>query len=162
MKLAGEVAVQRSVRKDSWAIVRIPILYGRVERLDESPVTEIAIKVAQRTPFKIDDWASRYPAHADDVAGAIALIAAELLKGKGGVYHFAGAECLTKYRMARIIAEALGIDSSFVEPDPNPPPGAPRPKDCRLDGSSLENLGFKRAIPFADGVREALMPFFKL
>lgn len=162
MKLAGEDAVRAAygTRTDAYAIVRIPILYGRVESLGESPVTELAAKVLKGQPFMAEDWAMRYPAHADDVARALALIAAQLMRaGVGGVYHFAGSEQLTKYAMARVIAGVLGVDPQIVASDPSPPPGAPRPKDCRLDASRLGALGFAPAIRFAEGVSQALEPF---
>jgi dTDP-4-dehydrorhamnose reductase len=104
----------------------------------------------------------RYPAHVDDVARAIALIAGQLTQEGhhvGGTYHFAGTEQFTKYGMARIIAETLAADPRLIEADPNPPAGAPRPKDCRLDASQLVSLGFAPRIRFADGMREALAPF---
>ena len=104
----------------------------------------------------------RYPAHVDDVARAIALIAEQLTQEVhpvGGIYHFAGAEQITKYGMALVIAKALGADLHLIEADPNPPAGAPRPKDCRLDSSRLVSLGFAPRIRFADGIREALAPF---
>ncbi len=164
MKLAGEDAVREAYRdaglgEGEWAIVRIPILHGHVEALSESPVTELAAKVFAGSPFKAEDWASRYPAHADDVARAVALVCGRLAEGEGGIYHFAGAEMLTKYGMARTIAEAFGFDPDLIESDPRPPAGAPRPKDCRLDGSRLRMLGFAPSIAFADGVREAAAPF---
>lgn len=163
MKLAGEDVVRAAYAvqgEDRYAIVRIPILYGRVETLAESPVTELAAKVMQGKPFKAEDWAMRYPAHADDVARAVTLVAAQLQHaGGGGIYHFAGHEQLTKYAMARVIAGVLGVDPGLVLSDPNPPPGAPRPKDCRLDASRLAALGFAPGIAFADGVRQALAPF---
>ena len=169
MKLAGEQAVRAAyaahsaLGEQACAIVRIPILYGRVETLAESPVTELASKLLTRSAFKAEDWAMRYPAHVDDVARAIALIAAQLVQGQpasaGGVYHLAGAEQLTKYGMARVIARDLGVDEQLVQSDPNPPPGAPRPKDCRLDDSRLRALGFAPRIRFADGIHQALAPF---
>lgn len=162
MKLAGEDAVRNAYGASggsTWAVVRIPILYGRVESLAESPVTELAAKVFAGKPFKVEDWASRYPAHADDVARAIALVCGRLAAGEGGVYHFAGREMLTKHGMARAIASAFGRDPQLAEADPRPPAGAPRPKDCRLDDSRLRSLGFSPLIPFAEGVREAVAPF---
>jgi len=165
MKLAGESAVRDAYMAAEqqkgavpFTIVRIPILYGRVETLSESPVTELAAKLLEGKPFKAENWAMRYPAHADDVARAIALLVGEP-SNAGGIFHFAGAEQLTKYGMALVIAKELGLDANLVQSDPNPPAGAPRPKDCRLDPSRLEALGFKPRIAFADGIREALAPF---
>jgi dTDP-4-dehydrorhamnose reductase len=178
MKLQGEMAVRRvfaeapSTEGDksrvganqkslgpSWAILRIPILYGDVETLSESPVTELAIKVLAREPFRAENWASRYPAHAEDVARAVVLIARRLMEGEGGVYHFAGPQRLTKYEMALTMTEVLGMDGAMVQADNRPPAGAPRPKDCRLDGSRLEALGFTPAIRFKEGIQRTLAPF---
>ena len=166
MKLAGEDAVRAAystLGDGAFAILRIPILYGRVESLAESPVTELAARILEGRAFKAEDWAMRYPAHTDDVARAVALIAGRLMQSTpliaGGTYHFAGGEQLTKYAMAQLIARELGADTRLIEPDPRPPAGAPRPKDCRLDASRLESLGFVPRICFADGVREALAPF---
>jgi len=166
MKLVGEQAVRAAYSaqgESAFALLRIPILYGRVENLAESPVTELAARLFEGRAFKAEDWAMRYPAHVDDVARAVALIAGRLTRdaspAAGGIYHFAGSEQFTKYAMARVIANELGLDADLLLPDPNPPSGAPRPKDCRLDPSRLGALGFAPRIRFADGMREALAPF---
>lgn len=166
MKLAGEDAVRTAysgIGDEAFAILRIPILYGRVENLAESPVTELAAKLLEGQAFKVEDWAMRYPAHTNDVARAVAVIAAQLMQATphaaGGTYHFASGERFTKYGMALVIAKELAMDSHLIQPDPNPPSGAPRPKDCRLDASRLNLLGFAPGIRFADGIREALAPF---
>lgn len=169
MKLAGEHVVRAAYAEHSalgeaaYALVRIPILYGPVETLAESAVTELGLKLLAGRAFKAEDWAMRYPAHVDDVARAIALIAAQLMRGQpepvGGVYHVAGAEQFTKFAMAQIIAAALGVDPALAVSDPNPPPGAPRPKDCRLDDARVRALGFAPRIRFADGIHKALAPF---
>lgn len=165
MKLAGEDAVRAAYSatgNGAFAILRIPILYGRVESLSESPVTELAAKLLEGHAFKAEDWAMRYPAHVDDVARAVAMIAEQLMQtlpnAAGGTYHLGGGEQFTKYGMALVIANELALDTQLIQPDPNPPSGAPRPKDCRLDGSRLKSLGFVPRIRFADGIREALAP----
>ena len=61
--------------------------------------------------------------------------------------------------MAVILAKELAIDPRLIQPDPNPPSGAPRPKDCRLDSSRLDSLGFFSRIHFEEGVREVLAQF---
>lgn len=166
MKLAGEEAVRAAysaIGDSAYAILRIPILYGCVESLAESPVTELAARLLDGHEFSVEDWAMRYPAHADDVARAVAVIAGQLVqassRGAGGIYHFASGEQLTKYGMALVIAKELALPTRLIHPDPNPPSGAPRPRDCRLDASRLNSLGFVPGILFADGIREALAPF---
>lgn len=166
MKLAGEEAVRAAYSgtgDSTFAILRIPILYGRVENFAESAVTELATKLLEGRSFKAEDWAMRYPAHTDDVARAVAVIAKQLMQATphaaGGTYHFASGEQFTKYGMALVIASELALDTRLIQPDPTPPSGAPRPKDCRLDASRLNSLGFVPGIRFADGIREALAPF---
>ncbi len=161
MKLQGELAVRSAGA--SWTILRIPILYGAVESLSESPITEIATKLVNNPRSPVEHWATRYPAHAEDVARAIgAIIAANGEESAGRIFHFAGGEALTKYEMARIIAPLIGAKTEDPVPDPQPPAGAPRPKDCRLDGAALAALGFSPRIPFSEGVESALQPFFPL
>lgn len=125
------VLASSAVGDGAWAILRIPILYGRVTSLAESPINELAAKLLEGDVFKTDDWAMRYPAHADDVARAVAVIAEQLMRSAppvGGIYHLASGEAFTKYAMAQVIAEELAIDPQRVQPDPNPPSGAPRRK----------------------------------
>jgi S-adenosylmethionine synthetase len=168
MKRAGEEAVQSAYAASGvqdYAILRIPILYGRVEHLAESPVTELAVRLMDGQPLKVEDWATRYPAHADDVARAVAIIAGSICHSEppslGGIFHFAGQESMSKYGMALVISHELGLPSGCVQPDPNPPPGAPRPKDCQLDPTRLQSLGFLPRIAFADGIRQVLAQFRK-
>jgi dTDP-4-dehydrorhamnose reductase len=161
MKLAGERAVIDSGA--AYSVLRIPMLYGPSLELAESPVTETLLKLIPSAdsvfPVHVDDWAMRYPAHVDDVARAVSFI---WDRRKGGIFHFAGVEAMTKYRMTLRMASLAGLDSRAILPDPLPSGTVPRPKDCRLDGSSLEALGFTPRIRFETGIRELLAGFFPL
>ena len=158
-KLDGEEALRG--RMPHGAVLRVPILYGPVERLDESAVTIIAEQVIRGIPGKIDDWAIRYPTHVDDVAAACRRLAEAWRDGavdarRGGVFHFSGREPMTKADMARVIADVLGADASHLEPDANPPAGAPRPKNCQLDCSRLDALLSPRRTGFCEGIAAVL------
>jgi len=177
LKLEGERRVAAALPSGRYAILRLPILYGRVERLGESAVTELASNFsATREPRSVEHWANRYPLHVDDAAAAIGKIIDARPAGPDAVgrisasrsraswnpiYLLSGQETLTKYEMVLIMAEALGIDASFITPNPSPPKGAPRPRDCRMDTGLLESLGYRQAIGFREGIAEALAPFFK-
>jgi nucleoside-diphosphate-sugar epimerase len=63
--------------------------------------------------------------------------------------------------MLMIMAKALGMDSSFAAPNAAPPKGAPRPRDCRMDTTLIEALGYKPSVDFEQGIADALAPFFE-
>ncbi len=150
------------------AVLRIPILYGPVESLEESSVTEIALALRSRVPSNVDDWAHRYPAHVDDVANAIlAIIDAHL--GNSGTFEelgpmprflLSGLPSYTKFEMINVMAKVLGLHAEHIHPDPNPPKGAPRPRDCRMDTSRLESLGWRQKKDFESEIGGILRPFF--
>jgi len=165
----SETAIKRATdARPAGAVLRIPILYGPVESLDESAVTEIALALRSRTPSKVDDWAHRYPAHVDDVASAIlAIIDAHLgnpstFKELGPMPRFllSGLTSYTKFEMIKVMAKALGLHADHIQPDPNPPKGAPRPRDCRMDTSRLESLGWRQKKDFESEIGGILRPFF--
>ncbi|MCE1195990.1 SDR family oxidoreductase [bacterium] len=151
--------------------LRIPILYGPVERLEESSVSELALLLVRREPCAVEHWASRYPAHVDDIAAAIEKIIdayaadspalASPAPGKLPTFQLSGPRPFTKYEMLMSMARALGMDASFARPNAAPPAGAPRPKDCRMDTSALESLGYRPAVDFDEAIGRAIAPFFQ-
>lgn len=158
-KLAGE-RVARETLSDAL-ILRVPVLFGRVESLAESAVTTIASAVQSSKPQKLDHWAIRYPTFTDDVAQVIEQLIDRKLAYPdfGGTYHWSGDESFTKYDMALVIANVWEVSSAHLKPDANEPSGAPRPKDCHLDSSALEELGIGHRTPFAQAIEIALEAF---
>ena len=74
-----------------------------------------------------------------DVADVLAQIAARRL---AGTWHWSGTEPLTKFDMATVTARLAGVDSARLVRSGAPANGSePRPKDCHLDRSALEQLG---------------------
>jgi dTDP-4-dehydrorhamnose reductase len=181
LKLAAELAVAEnlgtSVTPAQGLVLRIPMLYGPVERLEESSVTELALYLMARKPCKVDDWSTRYPLHVDDVAAAIEILVDTWAAQPGTIeaaregnepksahlplFLLSGPVGITKYGMVLEMAKALGLDSSFVEPVQTPAStGAPRPKDCRMDTSRLMSLGYSPRYVFPDGLGPILESFF--
>ncbi len=154
--------------RPSGAVLRISILYGPVESLKESAVTEVAIALKTATPRLTDDWANRYPLHVDDVSSALLAIVNAYGRDPASIAKFgafprfllSGFPSYTKYDMVNIMAKSLGIDASHIQPDPNPPKGAPRPRDCRMDTSRLESLGWKQQKMLPAEIGPILKPFF--
>lgn len=160
-KLDGEQAVQAA--GGDYAILRVPILYGEVETLDESPVTVLAKNMLGAKPgerLAMEDWATRYPTHTADVAAVLVQMVAHKLAHPElrGLFHWSGSEPMTKYGMAQAFAPLLGFDPSRLAPDAAPPAGAPRPKNAHLDTSDLERLGIGQRTPFASALPAILAP----
>ena len=160
-KLAGEVAVRAAC--PGAVILRVPILYGEVETLAESPVTVLAqnmLNAPAGQPLPMEHWATRYPTHTADVADVLRQIVARRLRDPEfrGTYHWSGSEPMTKLDMARAFAPLVGFDPARLVPEPDRPGGAPRPKDAHLDTSALERLGIGRHTPFAQALPAILAP----
>lgn len=164
-KLDGEQAVRAAGR--DHAILRVPILYGEVESLDESPVTVLAKNMLNARPgerLAMENWATRYPTHTRDVAAVLRQMVTHKLTHPdfSGIFHWSGDEPMTKYDMACAFARLLPFDPARLVPDNAPPAsGAPRPKDCHLDSSALESLGIGQRTPFASALPALLAPHLR-
>ncbi len=161
-KLDGEIVV-RAAAEGRAAILRVPILYGDVENLQESSVTTVVEQILKLSrsapaPLVLDDWATRYPTHVADVADILAQIVRKRL---AGTFHWSGSEPMTKLDMGRVAAELLGVDTALLKGSGAPANGSePRPKDCHLDRSALEALGVTTpGIPFAAAAKGLIAKF---
>ena len=132
------------------------------ETLAESASLVVAnvLKGAAAEPKKVDDWGVRFPTLVDDVARALQL----LIDRQGqpeklsGIFHCTASERTTKYRLALMMAEILGVPSEHLVADSEPPAGAPRPQNTQLDASSLwAAVGRKvEFTPLREGMAKAL------
>jgi len=156
-KLDGERAVQQSGALA--ALLRVPLLYGAVEYLDESAVTVIAQNMlkARGTDKKLlmDHWAIRYPTLTDDVAVVLRqMVEHHFAKAPlTGIYHWSNNESITKYEMALAFAPYVHFNPAQLVPETVPAADAvPRPKDCHLDSSLLESLGIGQRTLFSQTI----------
>jgi len=160
-KRDGELAVWAET--SDACVLRVPILYGTVERLDESAVTSLVMQMraAAGEPLAFDDWATRYPTLVDDVAVVLRQMIERRLAHADlrGTFHWSGAEPFTKFAMARIMAKLLNVDLDKLTGDARPPTGAPRPRDCHLDCADLEHLGIGHRTPFNPAIARILEPW---
>ena len=155
-KRAGELAVLSTCSNS--AILRIPILYGDVEYLEESAVISLTQKLIDAKDDEkviIDNWATRHPTLTDDVADVIRqmLVYADEHTTLKGIFHWSSDEAMTKYDMACIIADFIDFSRDRIVPDNKPPAGAARPQNSTLDTTQLriKDIGkqtlFRNAIP---------------
>jgi S-adenosylmethionine synthetase len=162
-KRDGELAVWAET--SDAAVLRVPVLYGTVERLDESVVTDLArrIRDARGAAVTLENWATRYPTGVDDLAVVLRQMIERRLEHSDfrGTFHWSGDEPFTKFGMGQVMARVLGIDPAVLVPDDRPPGGAPRPRDCHLDCSELERLGIGQRTPFVPAITRILQPWLK-
>ncbi|KAM9130137.1 methionine adenosyltransferase 2 subunit beta isoform 2-T2 [Pangshura tecta] len=145
------------------AVLRIPILYGEVENLEESAVTVMFDKVQfSNKSANMDHWQQRFPTNINDVASVCRQLSEKRMLDPSikGTFHWSGNEQMTKYEMACAIADAFNLPSSHLRPiTDSPVVGALRPRNAQLDCSKLEMLGIGQRTPFRVGIRASLWPF---
>jgi len=141
-------------------ILRVPVLYGPVEFLEESAVTTIFNAVLKQNASKQDHCATRYPTYTPDIAEAIyQLILLPNINQLSGIYHFSGNQPYTKYEMAKIMAEIFGYFDQHLIADDKTPIGAIRPKNCHLDDKELRKLIPIHLTDFSTAIKNVLLPF---
>lgn len=159
-KLAGEEAILKAC--PDYCILRVPMLYGGDLFIGESSVTSIAAELEQKKGGSFDNWATRYPTCTSDVAGVITQILEYRTGHPGfcGIFQWSEHEPYTKYEMALVMAEVMGIQADAVHPVNVPSGGTKRPQDCHLDCSALEQLGIDFKTPFKREIRELLKKYY--
>ncbi len=138
-------------------ILRVPILYGINAGLKASALLYSSVKaIESQNKIFIDDVIARYPVYTGDVARAIGFL---LKKEASGTFHFSSSDKLTKYLIAKEIADIIGKDSSHIKPlktlSASP---AQRPLDSHLNTDKLFSLGFSFPCPFKARIAE----FFRM
>ena len=160
LKREGEKVV---LKYPNSGVLRVPILYGQVEQLAESSVTALVEGVRRHPePVKMSNYELRYPTYCPDVAMVIRQISERHLSDPAftGVWHWSGADCMTKFAMATAIAELFSLPHEHLCADDTPSSGAPRPYDAHLDCTELQSLGFGNQTSFREGMKAALQPYF--
>jgi dTDP-4-dehydrorhamnose reductase len=133
-KLAAEHAVAAAC--PDAAVVRTSLIYGGPP-LAPSRQEQQALDAAM--PFFTDEL--RSPVQVDDLASAI------LAFHGSGVVHLGGAEAVSRYEFARLVASARSGDPDGVRSASFRELGLNRPADCRLASTRAQALR---------GVREVL------
>jgi dTDP-4-dehydrorhamnose reductase len=123
-KLEAEEAVIEYEHR--WSIVRTVSVYGPPLPGKKNLISIVNQKLQDGEAYRVVDDQWRTPTHVEDLAAGIVLI---VLQESAGVFHLAGADQTTPYRMAMMMAEILNLDSGnisrataadFVEPAKRP------------------------------------------
>lgn len=107
-------------------VVRTSLLYGGAE-----PGPQERMAADPRARFFTDEL--RSPVHVGDLAAALLELAG---REEAGVLHVAGADSLSRYDFARLLAP----DPARVEADTIAGSGLVRPRDCRLSSARAAAL----------------------
>ena len=159
-KLDGENAVR--VETDQFCIIRLPALYGQVDFLGETSITQIGEQIQSEEKINIDHWSIRRPTWVNDVA----VVCRQIIEHRSnqsnfnGTYHWSANEPMTKYQIAQSMGEVVNCSTTHLIPDVKPPVGVLRPQDCELDCSDLVNLGIGQRTPFQTAIYHSLISFF--
>ncbi|KAL8286797.1 hypothetical protein RQP46_004325 [Phenoliferia psychrophenolica] len=132
-------------------VLRVPVLYGEVERNDESAINillDITRQAAKGEKKKMDHWAIRYPTNVADVARVLLSISTlSLIPSSTSIpqiLHFSTQEPYTKYDMCLVLSQLhsppLAIEMEAVTDGPKEGETV-RPRDCHLANTELEKLG---------------------
>ena len=155
-KVDGEEVLLQETRDSNLGLVlRVPVLYGTVEKPAESAVNVLmdAVRKAQEkeTRVEMDDWAQRYPTNTEDVARVCKDIATRYL-GVGDservalpkILQFSSEDRLTKYEICQLMADALGLPLGGLVANKqgnDPASKVQRPYDTHLSTRALRDIG---------------------
>ncbi|KAI5780888.1 RmlD-like substrate binding domain-containing protein [Geopyxis carbonaria] len=152
-KLGGEQAVLEF----GGVVMRVPVLYGEVEKNGESAVNTLmdAVYKAGKEKVEMDAWSIRYPTNTEDVARVLKDVA-EKYTSEGSeklprVLQFSAEERMTKYEICQTMAEIMGLPLTHMVPNDTNDPNAAvqRPYDCHLSTQVLKDIGISvDTIPF--------------
>lgn len=74
----------------------------------------------------------RCPIAVEDLAAQLWEVARLPAQARGGVWHLAGPEAVSRYALGVLLAVRAGLDPRGIEPVPSAASPAPRPRDLRL------------------------------
>jgi dTDP-4-dehydrorhamnose reductase len=126
-------------RHDQVAICRMPLMFGAVPHAS-SFIQPFIQRLRSGELLQAFTDEIRMPVSGWDAAQGL-LIA---LKHHQGILHLGGKERLSRFAMAQILVEVLGIDAARIEPclQADVKMAAPRPADLSMDSTIAVGLGF--------------------
>ena len=155
LKLEGEKAV---LGNGQHIVLRVPILYGPVQKLEESAVTVLfsALKDVSKECL-VNDVDPRFPSHVDDVA----YICSRLMeKNAAGTFQWSGLEKMTKYDMVMAMAKEFGLTADHVKAAKDVDSVAKRPYDVQMKKTALEAVGIEgKHTEFTKGISNVLKSY---
>lgn len=162
MKHDGELA---TLTYPKSSIVRVPILYGPIEYLEESAVTILYKAFQTEGKFEMNDHELRYPTHTKDIANFICQLSDRSLSEPditSGIWHCSTSDPLTKYQMSLVMAKVFNLSTDHLIRVREPSKGVARPYNNLLDCSKTEKHFNLKFVSFECGIRNVLQEFVKM
>lgn len=156
-KLAAEKEVLRAAAELS-CVIRIPILLGDSQGGARSVHEKIFSCLSKSEEVKLFTDEIRQPTTAENVAYlTIELAERDKLTG---IFHWAGADSLSRYEMGKRILEHFGLPESLLSAvsKTDDPAFANRPSSLRLDCATLVSKVRAPQIKFSEQLEELTMP----
>ncbi|CAF4191222.1 unnamed protein product [Rotaria socialis] len=142
----GKIDYLNTHSNSDHVILRVPLLYGEVENLEENAVTILFKNIKNPTArVKMDDVQTRYPTYIGDVAEVCLQLCELRIKQNRndvrGIFHFSGIAKYTKYQLALVIASLFQLPIDHIERDQGTGTNTnvQRPENAALDSSKLSD-----------------------
>ena len=150
-KLEAETLVRK--RREDHAVARLMTMYGWNNPSErQNPVTLLLSKLTKGDEMRMVDDIYNNHLLADNCADALWAI---VKLDKDGIYHIAGKDCISTYKLALEVADVFELDKNLIKPVESDffkfP--APRPKNTCYVTDKMDNELRVRPL----GVREGLL-----
>lgn len=133
-------------------VVRTIVLFGYASSGRDNFVTWLIRSLRQGRPVRVvtDQWGT--PTLADDLAGFLVDFC---LGAASGLFHFAGADLMSRYDTAVRVCRAFGLDEGLVSPVTTQELGqvAPRPPRSGLKTDKVQRVFRVKPRPFEESLR---------
>ena len=150
-KVICERLVKNSELKS--VIIRAILMYGWHNSSErQNMVTWILDSISKGVSLKIVDDIYSNPLLSLNCADSIWAV---IKKGKTGIFHVAGSDCVSRYNFALKIAETFNLDKSMITPVPNSyfTDIAPRPRNTCLCIDKMERELKVKSIGIEEGLK---------
>lgn len=147
-KLEGEKAVQKVSSR--WCIARTSTPYGIHPKKKCFPLF-VAQNLQSKIPLDIVTDQFTSPTYVPNLSKMLLEIASRNIQG---IIHLAGPSRISRYNMAEIVAEKLGLDKRLLRPTSISAMNwiAKRPDDSSLDVSKASSLLNEKPMPVPQGL----------
>ncbi len=127
-------------RHDRVAVCRMPLMFGAAPQAN-SFIQPFIQQLRSGTLLQAFTDEIRTPVSGWDAADGLLLA---LQHGYQGILHLGGKESLSRFEMAQILIDVLGIAEAQIEPcrQADVKMAAPRPQNLTMDSTIAFNLGF--------------------
>lgn len=125
----------------SFAIIRLPLLYGYNCEFDKDTLLRRVVKnLSNEREILLDNKRIKYPILIDNVAKGLIEVIKENLRG---IFHFSSQDALTKFEFGLEVANVFGFNKSLVRGMPMEESiSIPKPYKIELVDTHLQKLNF--------------------